>query len=102
MTAFDWAAIGYGVVGLLMWRPVGRWYAEDRPTKDWGDAFELLVFTTITVVVWGLWIIPNLIYRGFAGDAQRFQYLLVGEGRKAKAKRQADRIRELEKELDLQ
>ena len=37
-------------------------------------------------IVWGLWIIPNLIYRGFAGDAQRFQYLLVGEGRKAKAK----------------
>ena len=36
MTAFDWAAIGYGVVGLLMWRPVGRWYAEDRPNQGLG------------------------------------------------------------------
>lgn len=101
MTALTWVLVGYGAVAIGLWRWFGRWLLDNDACTSWGELAGLVAVTTFGVAIWGLWVVPALIRRLAHGDQKRVERVLFGESRKAKAKRQAERIAELEKELEL-
>lgn len=91
----------YALTAVAMWRWLFRWMISDDPIHGWGDLSGTAAVATIGVAIWGLWVLPALIRRASHDDPQAVAALLAGESRAQKRKRMAERIAQLEEELEL-
>lgn len=67
----------------------------------WGLLFILMIGGTVIAVTWGAWLPVLLLRRATHDDPHRLAAALMGESREMRRRRMAERIDELERELDL-
>jgi hypothetical protein len=106
--------ITYGVIAILLWRPLFRYAAATADitvsTVSWSDICVGAMCNTVIAGCWGLWIIPCLCHT--YGNPGKVFGVLVGTPRSEKEAHKAnrkvnrikeleDRNRELEKELGI-
>lgn len=82
--------IGYGVVGLSLFRWSYRWLLLGGTVVDsWGEICFGLFSSMFMIVTWGIWIIPGLINRH--GNPESVHKFITGDPR-SRTEKKADKL----------